>query len=461
MLRGQRRDRLKRTCAAALAAVVTIATLGACGTRLDEDAVRGVQTTTSEEIVGEREGTSGAPAAGQTTTEETRTGPTVDDGSPVAPSIRRDDRTGVAGGTIKVGGIFPLSGGLSALGRPVEQAARAYFRHVNDTGGVNGRKIEFIAEDDAADPNRTRSAAEKLVNQDKVFVMGPSFTPFSPDLVGFLEDRGVPFIGFDGNTVDGFKSRSTISLGASIPPHAEVLVPYWYRKTKAQRIGVVYLDVPPAREYLVHTREVVCPKLGCEVVVERPIQFTTTDYTSILIAMRSADVDGIFIVTDPASAVKLLLQARAQNYKPSPGGYLGQHGIYLDLVPESCGSFCDGIMAPTSLFPPTVPNPATNEMRRVVGTYYRDVEYGYFTELGYASARMLVDLIKRTGSDLERATLLDTARSLTRYDTGGFTNPKRPINISPGVEHPRDMIIVRMQDEKWVQESGWLPPGDF
>ena len=155
---------------------------------------------------------------------------------------------------------------FSALGRPVEQAARAYFRHVNDTGGINGREIDFIAEDDAADPNRTRSAAEKLVNQDKIFVMGPSFTPFSPDLTPFLEDRGVPFIGFDGNTVDGFKSKSTISLGASIPPHAEVLIPYWYNRTKARRVGVVYLDVPPAREYLEHTRDVICPEIGCQVV---------------------------------------------------------------------------------------------------------------------------------------------------------------------------------------------------
>jgi branched-chain amino acid transport system substrate-binding protein len=427
----------------------------ACGTRLEKSDVIAAQATATTEVT-DAEG--GAPTG--TTAPETQDGPstatTASNGPRVSRTVVEGDTTGVARTAIKVGGIFPLSGGLSALGRPVEQAARAYFRHVNDTGGVLGRRIDFISEDDAADPNRTRSAAEKLVNQDEIFVMGPSFTPFSPDLTPFLEKRGVPFVGFDGNTVDGFKSPSTISLGASIPPHAEVLVPYWHSKTKAQRVGVVYLDVPPAREYLEHTRDVVCPRIGCEVVQATAVQFTTTDYTSILLGMQSANVNGIFIVTDPASAVKLLLQARALNYKPSPGGYLGQHGIYLDLVPESCGTFCNGIFAPTSLFPPTVSNAATNEMRRIVGTYYQDVEYGYFTELGYASARMLVDLIKRTGAGLDRAKLLATARSLTRYDTGGFTNPKRPIDLTPGVEHPRDMIIVRMQGGKWVQESGWL-----
>jgi hypothetical protein len=96
-------------------------------------------------------------------------------------------------------------------------------------------------------------------------------------------------------------------------------------------------------------------------------------------------------------------------------------------------------------------------MRKIVGTYYQDVEYGYFTELGYASARLLVDLIKRGGADVDRAGLLATARAQTSYDTGGFTNPKRPLDLTPGVEHPRDMIIVRMQGSKWVQDSGWLP----
>src|SRR5437763_264285 len=284
-------------------------------------------------------------------------------------TIAPNDTTGTSSDTIKIGGVFPLSGGLSALGRPVELAARAYFRSVNESGGIAGRRIDFIAEDDGADPNRTRAAAEKLVSRDHIFAMGPSFTPSSPDLVPFLESKGVPFIGFDGVNVEGFTSPTTVSIGASIAPHARVLIPYWFEKTHAKRIGVIYLDVPPAISYLKDTRDVICPKLGCQVVASRAVQFTTTDYTTILLSMQSNNVEGIFIVTDPASAVKMLLQAKQLNYKPSPGGYLGQHGIYLDLVPNSCGSFCDGVLAPTSLLPPQVSSPATDEMRRVVGRY--------------------------------------------------------------------------------------------
>jgi branched-chain amino acid transport system substrate-binding protein len=360
----------------------------------------------------------------------------------------------------KVGGIFPLSGGISALGRPAEQAARAYIQSVNDAGGVNGRRIEFITEDDGGDPNRTRAAAEKLVERDGIFVMGPSFTPFSPDLVSFLEKKGVPFIGFDGVNVEGFSSASTVTVGASIAPHARTLVPYWVEKTKVKRMAVVYLDVPPAVTYLKETRDVICPKIGCQVVDAQPVQFNTTDYTSMLLRFRSQNVEGVFIVTDPGSAVKLLLQAKQQNYKPSPGGYLGQHGIYLDLVAGSCGAFCDGILAPTSLFPPQVKSPATDEMRKVVGKYFSNVDYGYFTELGYVSSKLLVDVLRQAGSP-DRGKVLEVARGLSAYDTGGFTNPARPLDLRPGREHERDMILMRMEKGVWKQETDWLTPRKF
>jgi len=375
--------------------------------------------------------------------------PVPPSGTPAAP-----------GQPYKIGGIFPLSGGISALGRPAEQAARAYFQSVNDSGGIDGHRVDFVTEDDGGDPNRTRAAAEKLVERDGISIMGPSFTPFSPDLVPFLEKKGVPFIGFDGVNVEGFSSPTTVTIGASIAPHARVLVPYWVEKTHVKRIAVVYLDVPPAVTYLKETRDVICPKIGCQVVDAQPVQFNTTDYTSMLLRFRSESVEGVFIVTDPGSAVKMLLQAKQQNYKPSPGGYLGQHGIYLDLVPSSCGSFCDGILAPTSLFPPQVPSPATDEMRRVVGKYFSNVDFGYFTELGYVSAKMLVDILHRAGT-ADRDRVLDVARHLTAYDTGGFTNPAHPVDISPGREHSRDIILMRMEKGTWKQETGWLTPRQF
>jgi len=194
--------------------------------------------------------------------------------------------------------VFPLSGGLSALGRPVELAARAYFRSINEAGGIDGRKIEFIAETTDADPNRTRAAAESSVSRDHIFAMG-RVTPFSPDLVPFLESKGVPFVGSTASTSRVYLAHH-VSIGASIAPHARrCSFPYWFEKTHAKRIGVIYLDVPPAISYLRETRDVICPKIAGQVVASRAVQFTTTDYATILLFDAVEQRRAFFIVTDP------------------------------------------------------------------------------------------------------------------------------------------------------------------
>jgi hypothetical protein len=107
-----------------------------------------------------------------------------------------------------------------------------------------------------------------------------------------------------------------------------------------------------------------------------------------------------------------------------------------------------------------VKSPATDEMRRVVGKYFSNVDYGYFTELGYVSAKLLVDVLRKAGS-ADRNKVLEVARGLTAYDTGGFTNPKRPLDLTPGREHQRDMILMRMEGGAWKQETDWLTPRQF
>ena len=72
----------------------------------------------------------------------------------------------------------------------------------------------------------------------------------------------------------------------------------------------------------------------------------------------------------------------------------------------------------------------------------------------------LVDILHRAGS-ADRGRVLDVARTLTAYDTGGFTNPTHPVDVSPGREHDRDIILMRMEKGVWKQETDWLTPRKF
>src|SRR5262245_20679962 len=94
---------------------------------------------------------------------------------------------------VKVGMSGPFSGGLSLLGQSVRDGVEVAFAEVNDTGGVNGRKLQFIAEDDGYEPMRTIASARKLVEQDKVVaLLAVTGTAPSAALLPFVTESKTP-----------------------------------------------------------------------------------------------------------------------------------------------------------------------------------------------------------------------------------------------------------------------------
>ncbi len=366
------------------------------------------------------------------------------------------------GGVVKIGGLFPLSGGLSRLGIPAFQAANAYFRWLNDHGGIDGTKIQFIPCDDEANDTRSTTCAKKLVEEDGIFAMGPSFTPFSLTVTGQLERQAVPWVGYDGINVEGFSASNVVTVGAPIEPMAHALFTSWYRAVQKDRgsapkkIGAVVLNVAPAKTYLREVKQVICPKLGCTVAREQLVNFTDTEYATVCRNMQNERVDAVWIVTDPATAVKLLVQCREVNYVP-PAGWLGQHGIYMNLTLDQAGPIADGTYANGAVVPDTVDIPANREMKQIVTTYYRDADFGYFASLGYASARLVSDLIQeslRSGASLTRPGILQVASRISAYDCHGLC---KDVNLaSPPAKHGgnHNIWIVRASRGRWVRAAG-------
>jgi branched-chain amino acid transport system substrate-binding protein len=375
----------------------------------------------------------------------------------------------VRGGTVYVGGLFPLSGGLSTLGVEAYRGAQAYFNYVNDHGGVRGKRIQFMTCDDQADDTRSTTCAKRLVEQQGAFIMGPSFTPFSFTVVGQLERAGVPWVGYDGINVEGFRASNVVTVGAPIETMAHALLPWWYDQvakdtgSPPKKLGVVVLQVAPAQTYVREAIDVICPKLGCTIDERndvRPVNYTTTEYSTICRAMQNRGVDAVWIVTDPASAIKLLVGCQSIGYKP-PKGFLGQHGIYLDLTLQQAGRFAEGIYANGAVQPESVNNAASAEMKSIIRTYYPKASFGYFTQLAYSSARMVTDLIERVlanGQELNRTNILAAARATTAYNCHGLC---ANVNLSPpagrtGGNH--NVWIVRADFStgkgRWVSVAG-------
>ncbi len=427
-------------------AAVLVLVLAACGPRFNASQVRTVQQALPTVV-------STVPGADPTGSANPEISPSPGRTQTITTTVI-PGKNKVTGGVVKVGGLFPRSGGLSSLGEPAFQGADAYFRWVNDRGGVRGKKFDFLVCDDRANDTQSSTCGKKLVEQDKVFVMGPSFTPFSATVIRQMEQAGVPWIGHDGINVEAYDATNVVTIGSPVKQMAHALLPYWMEKSGGTKIGVVVLNVAPAQAYVVEAKNVICPKLGCSIVGEKQVEYTTTNYGPICSDLLSRGAQAIWVVTDPSSAAKLF--AGCRGYSP-PKGYLGQHGIYLDLTLEQSGSAANGMMANSALLPDTVESPATAEMKRIIRTYYPEAKFGYFTSLAYASARVVVDLVEKVlaeGKDLDRANILAAAAATNSYDCRGLckgVNLKPPAR-STGGNH--NIWIVKATQGRWVYESG-------
>ena len=434
----------------ALTACAVAMLVASCGPRFGDQAIpQGQPTTTTGGQTSAPLPTITGPAPGSTTT---------------TTVIRGSKGSTVSGSVIKVGGLFPKSGGLSALGLPALQGATAFFNWANERNLVPGKRFQFITCDDQAVDTQSTTCAKKLIDQDGVFIMGPSFTPFSNTVISQVDRAGVPWVGFDGINTEGLAHSNVVTVGSPIEPMAHALISYWYRKLERQgdapkRVGAVVLDVAPARTYMRELKEQICSKLGCEVVREQYVQYTTTQYETICRNMQNASVDAIWIITDPASAIKLM--NGCQNIGYPKGKFLGQHGIYLDLTLGQAGPYSDGLIANSGLLPDTEVTPATTEMKSIIRRYFPGASLGYFTELSFASARMVVDLVAKTiadGRQLSRQNMLASASAITSYGCHGLCKDValRPPACKSGGNHT--VWIVRADFStgtgRWVKEAG-------
>ena len=155
--------------------------------------------------------------------------------------------------TIRIGNIVPYTGAFAAYGNGA-RAEAAYYRMINDRGGVNGRKIEFITVDNASDVQKTVELARKLVEQDKVLLIAGSLgTPQNLAIRGYMNEKQVPQL-FVASPADAFDDPShfpwTTGFQATYRTEAGAYAQYILRARPNARIGVLSADDDVGREYL-------------------------------------------------------------------------------------------------------------------------------------------------------------------------------------------------------------------
>jgi len=345
-------------------------------------------------------------------------------------SVRAGDMPGVTATEIKVGGIFPFSGPASSIGL-VGRGVLAYVQSINDRGGINGRKINYIAYDDAYSPPKAVEHARKLVEADEVaFMFSQLGTPGNTATAKYLRSRGVPTIAIVSGSnkftdVENFPLTTTSLV--SFDTEGKIYAKYLTRTLPGAKYAILYQNDDLGKDYVNAFRGLLKSDFDSKVVA---VAYEITDPTieSQIVNLKSSGAQALLVAGTPKFAAQAIRKAHELGWKPL---------IVLNYPSGSVGATLKpaGLDVSTGVVVGTVTKDATDpqwdqdegmkNFRAFVDKYMPGIDIADNNYLfGYTQGMLLEQLIKQCGDDLSRENIVRQARN--------FRNVVLP-TVLPGV----------------------------
>jgi branched-chain amino acid transport system substrate-binding protein len=336
---------------------------------------------------------------------------------------------GLTNKTIKIGLFGPLSGNSMAYGFDVMNAAKMYYDKVNKDGGIHGRKIELVIEDDRCNANDLLAAVKKLTEQDKVFALnGGSCSSAVVGAREYVERAQIPFVMLNASGDGALYPPSKYIYGAfSISQRAVggSMVQFASEHLKGKKIGYINHD-DAYGGWNLEAAEFQAKKIGADLQVQS-INPNLTDVTAPMLKIRAGNPD-VLLITTYARPVSLLVK-KAHELGFNKPIVIGVNGTAdLKQLVENVGNkeafknvYIQEVLA-------DVPGgPKLKWVYDMYKTYYPELasKPGYpqtYMPYGIPPAMTVVNALKAAGPDLTREKFL-TALSQTKFDSGVMAGP--------------------------------------
>jgi len=370
----------------------------------------------------------------------------------IARPALRATAPGVTDGTIRLGTFADLSGPNAFTGMAALRGYSAYYEHVNRWGGVHGRRIELIVEDDRFDPDRTRLAVHKLIEQDQVFaIVSPLGTPTNLAVLDDLLAAQVPVVSpHSGLSVWSMPLKRTyFALQPSYQVEGRLLARWALSELRPRRVAVFAVDDRFGQEGATAFIEELGRSGQSPVTVLRHAlgEARPGDWVA---ALAAHEPDLVLLYTYPKPAADLLRAAHGVGFRPA---WLGSYVVSgPDLFRLAGAQAVQGMWAASY---PAGPRDHRGERlyRKLMAQKYADETPGTHSRIGYAAAQMVVEGLRRAGPELTRDGFITALEGLRDW-TGGLLPP---ISYSP-TDHRglTALALVRAINGRWLVEKGLL-----
>ncbi len=327
--------------------------------------------------------------------------------------------TGADDKEIKIGQIGPYSGPASAYGT-IGKAIGAYFDKVNAEGGINGRKIKYIPQDDGYNPAKTVEMARKLVEEDEVFLVFNSLgTASNTAIQKYMNTKKVPqlFVA-TGATKWGDPKNYPWTMGWQPPYAAEgrIYAQHILETKPNAKIGVLVQNDDYGKDYLKGFEEGLGDKAKTMIISKVTYEVTDPTVDSQMLSLKASGADTFFNITTPKFAAQAIKKAAEIGWKPQH--YLNNVSIGVNSVMTPAG-LDNGVGIITAQYgkDPTDPqwanDPGMKDWQAWMKKYY---PAGSLIEAnnvyGYGVAQTLVQVLKQCGDNLTRENVMKQAANL-------------------------------------------------
>lgn len=325
--------------------------------------------------------------------------------------------------TIEIGQISPLSGPASSIGTPVTQATHAYFRKINQNGGVGGYKLELLDRDDVFDPAKTLTHARSLIAEHPIVALiNVIGAPNNGELItsGILQSNSLPVVGaFTGSTsVRKNKSPLVYFVRASVSDEAKKMVAQ-LKTLGVSQIGLFHANDAFGLDAKAHV-EVAVKEIGGVLSGVASYEPATVDANSAASKLMSTNSQAILLFgTGPATA-KFVTEYRKLNGRAI---LIANSSTSPEVLATNAKNYARGVglvQVVPSLTKLTIPvvSEYLVTLRRYGDKDWTPSAYGLE---GFLAAKVLVEGLKRSGPPFTRESLAKGLSSLGKYDAGGIT----------------------------------------
>ena len=366
------------------------------------------------------------------------------------------EQQGVSKNEIVIGSIQDLSGPIAGFGKQVRLGMMLRVDEINEQGGINGRKLKLLVEDSAYDPKKAVLAAQKLVNQDKIFIMAAH--------IGTAQNLAAMPVQFEKNVINFFPvtaaremyeplNRLKYSFAATYYDQMRTALPKLVKDKGAKKVCTMYQDDEFGLE-VVRGAEAGLKTIGMEFAEKTSYKRGATDFSSQVARMKAAGCDFVVLGTIIRETIGAIAEARKTGFSPT---FLGSSAAYTDLIHKLGGKPMDGFYATM-----TVQNPYPDEASQQISFWAKKYKTKYnddptvFSVYGYNVIDTLARAAAKAGANLTTDSFIKAMDSMT-IESDMFGSA--PASFTPTKHLGSDLSrLSQLQDGRWKVVSDYIKP---